>query len=146
MAALREQLQAYLHLLRSPDGRYRGPITVVVSGHRPRAQILGDSSSLVTLDGRPEDLGQDIPSAYMPLISQHYRRVSDWRGWGRIPPEDQARLQVLAQLAHAEGKQVRLWATPERSKLWQALLDAGIDLVNTDELAELDRYLRAEQR
>ena len=35
-----------------------------------------------------------------------------------------------------------LWATPEKAALWKELIAAGADLINTDKLDELQRFLR----
>ncbi|WP_317193247.1 hypothetical protein [Mucilaginibacter segetis] len=44
-------------------------------------------------------------------------------------------------LAHKFGKRVRLWASPENTAVWKELLSCGVDLINTDKLAELKKFL-----
>jgi hypothetical protein len=41
---------------------------------------------------------------------------------------------------------VRFWGTPENRTVWQELRDAGVDLINTDKLAELQEFLRSPAR
>jgi hypothetical protein len=36
---------------------------------------------------------------------------------------------------------VRFWATPEKVAVWEELRAAGVDLINTDQLADLRRFL-----
>lgn len=51
--------------------------------------------------------------------------------------------------AHAAGYRVRFWATPDldtpaREALWRELVAAGVDHINTDDLAGLQEFLLAE--
>jgi hypothetical protein len=45
--------------------------------------------------------------------------------------------------AHAKGRRVRFWATPESEAVWKELVAAGVDLINTDKLRELQSFLIA---
>jgi hypothetical protein len=36
-----------------------------------------------------------------------------------------------------------LWATPDNEAGWKELHEAGVDLLNTDHLAEMEKFLRA---
>ncbi|MDH5250674.1 MAG: hypothetical protein OEW40_16890, partial [Cyclobacteriaceae bacterium] len=40
-----------------------------------------------------------------------------------------------------ENKKLRLWAIPDNVNAWRVLLDAGIDIINTDKLQELNTFL-----
>ncbi|MEQ9407329.1 MAG: hypothetical protein RIK87_06360 [Fuerstiella sp.] len=44
--------------------------------------------------------------------------------------------------AHAADRRVRFWATPDKPAVWQALNKAGVDLINTDDLSGLAKFLR----
>ncbi len=37
---------------------------------------------------------------------------------------------------------VRFWAAPDNAAVWEELYGAGVDLINTDRLEQLDRFLR----
>jgi alkaline phosphatase len=56
--------------------------------------------------------------------------------------KDVARIKALAQRIHTEGKKLRLWAIPDNEVVWEALLNAGVDLINTDHLRELNSFLK----
>jgi hypothetical protein len=56
-----------------------------------------------------------------------------------MPADELDKLERIVSRARAEGYAVRFWATPdqpgpERDALWRALADAGISLINTDDL------------
>ncbi len=117
-----------------PEANGKPAVTVFLSGNRPMETMLADSNSYFGIDGRPEDLGKGYPAARMPVVSCPYAQVLKWKGKGPIPESEMKALQTLARAAHAEGKRVRFWATPEDTAVWQVLLDAGIDFINTDNL------------
>jgi hypothetical protein len=122
------------------------PVKIFLSGNRPIDIILKEDYAGLALDGRPDDIGESFQSQVMPVISDTY---SNWCSWPATSPakaEDLSRIRDLAAQVHAEGKLFRLWGTPDNEFAWQALLDAGVDLINTDKLKELNTFLTKIQR
>ena len=95
----------------------------------------------IAVDGHPSDVGKGFYSELMPVISDHYDNWSGWNGKTKPTSKDLKRIKELAQRVHAEGKKLRLWAIPDNELAWAALLDAGVDFINTDHLAELNTFL-----
>lgn len=58
-----------------------------------------------------------------------------------MPDDEKRRLCHYITLAHRYGKKVRLWASPENPVVWDELLQCGVDLINTDKLAKLKKFL-----
>ncbi len=58
-----------------------------------------------------------------------------------MPAKDRVALRAFVERAHAQGRQVRFWNTPDRREVWQALKEAGADLIGTDDLAGLAAFL-----
>lgn len=114
---------------------------IFLSGNRPVQEVLTNFQG-IAVDGRPEDVGKNYSSEIMPVISDDYHRWSAWQGITEPSIEDMKRIRDLAVRVHAEGKKLRLWAAPDNPLAWSALLDAGVDLINTDRLDELDDFLR----
>lgn len=142
---LAEQLKDYAAMLNTADRKHRGPVKIFISGNRPVELILDDPHALAALDGRPNDLGKNISTEKMPVISTRFGSLIAWRGKGEIPSVDLAKLKELAEQAHGEGKRVRLWASPENELTWNVLKEAGIDFINTDQLKKVDSYLRRQK-
>lgn len=138
--ALRATLAPYRWMMEGQSP----PLVVFLSGSRDVEQILNDPDRFVAIDGRPEHLGQDIPAEAMPVISQRYAKVLTWRGNGEITLDERASLQRLIDQTHAEGKKLRLWASPEDEQVWALLLKMGVDYINTDQLGELRSFLLAD--
>ena len=96
----------------------------------------------IGIDGRPGDLGNGFTVEMEPVVSDHYKNWSSWSGQAPPSEKDLLRIIELAKRVHAEGKKLRLWAIPDNPLAWEALLNAGVDLVNTDHLAELNEFLK----
>jgi hypothetical protein len=99
-------------------------------------------------DGRLADLGTSTPASFIPLISDNWTLNFTWQGVGAFPDAERQKLRGLVQAAHARGQRVRFWATPDvagpaRDALWAELLAAGVDHLNTDDLAGLEAFLDA---
>ena len=73
------------------------------------------------------------------LITIH---SSDWNGEGSPSTVDLKRINALSSRVHAEGKKLRLWAIPDNPNGWRALLNAGVDIINTDHLSELQEFMK----
>ena len=134
---LKSKLEEYSYLLKANGG----PLTIFLSGDRPIETVMNEEHNWVGIDGRPEDLSKGYSSKKMPVVSQRYGNLVGWKGNGEIPSKDKEIIQDLVSKAHAEGKKVRLWASPEQEIVWETLLNIGVDFVNSDELVRLKEFL-----
>lgn len=125
-----------------------GAVTVVISGDRPRALMADQAVRYAFYDGRLPDLGTGVPASFMPLISDNWTNHFTWQGAGPMPAVERDRLRRIVVAAHGTRHRIRFWATPDapgaqRDAVWRELLDAGVDHLNTDDLAGLESFLRA---
>lgn len=119
-----------------------GPVRIFLSGNRPIAMVQQEEVQLTGIDGRPNDIGKTYDADFMPVISDNYRRHLSWRGKSGEPKQEELdTLKEWITAAHAEGKLVRLWASPENEKVWLLLRELGVDLLNTDRLSDLKDFL-----
>ncbi|HEX5657195.1 MAG TPA: phosphatidylinositol-specific phospholipase C/glycerophosphodiester phosphodiesterase family protein [Polyangiales bacterium] len=145
-AALHKVLARYPDLLTvfTAWGVREGAVTAVISGNRPRETLRAQWLRFAGYDGRAADLGVETDPAFAPLISDNWTNLFG----AELSDEERTKLHDFVSLAHANGQRVRFWATPEdpatREAVWAALIDAGVDYINTDDLAGLHAYLRAE--
>lgn len=148
---LDRHLRRYPHLFtRYAHGRvHPGPVTAVVSGDRAaRAPMEAQTERRAFYDGRLADLGGPAPASFISLISDNWTQNFTWTGAGTFPDAERRRLRSITGAAHARGQRVRFWATPDtagpaRDALWTELLAAGVDYLNTDDLAGLEAFLDA---
>ncbi len=142
-AAVDKVLARYGDILstKRDDKFERKAVTVVISGNRDAETIAAQKVRYAGLDGRPNDLDSDAPAHQMPWISANWGLIFRWQGEGPMPDDQRRRLKEFVAKAHKHGRMVRFWATPEKPEVWKELLAAGVDLINTDKLPELRKYL-----
>jgi hypothetical protein len=118
-------------------------ITVVITGHRSRQMFKGEPVRYVALDGDLADLGAGDPATLIPWISSAWGPSFKWRGVGAMPDAERLKLREIVAQAHAHGRRVRFYGAPDSPAFWRELLSGGVDLLNTDDLAGLQRFLTA---
>jgi hypothetical protein len=145
---LHEVLAQYGDLLTTfgPEGRKEGAVLAIISGNRPLELMRSQAVRYGGYDGRLSDLGSELDAGLMPMISDQWPKVTPWKGDGAMPAEARQRLQDIVRKAHAQGRLVRFWLTPDtpsqqRAAVWRELLAAGVDLINTDDLKGLQEFL-----
>ncbi|QMW03577.1 histidinol-phosphatase [Spirosoma foliorum] len=133
--ALEKLLQRYRSILTTgnPTKNQAGIVTVVLSGNRPIPTLAKAKSRLMSVDGRPSDLGKGYNSAVMAFISDSYPNQLKWRGAGEMPADEVEKLRQLVERVHKEGKKLRLWASPEDPIVWAKLRKSGVDFISTDQ-------------
>lgn len=125
----------------------RGPLRVIISGNRDKDYMLAQPTRRAAYDGRLSDLGDGLPASFMPWISNSWDSVFKWKGSGAMPADERAQLRQIVAAVHATaGQQLRFYGTPDRSaqqylSVWQEERAAGVDWLNTDQLAALEAFL-----
>jgi len=117
------------------------PVKIFISGNRAVDTMIKEGYQGLALDGRPNDVDKGISSELIPVISDHYSNWSTWKGNTDVTPDDLSGIRELAQRVHTQGKKLRLWAIPDHENAWEALLNAGVDFINTDHLEDLHQFL-----
>ena len=95
----------------------------------PPATVSRDSNDFAVDDST----GDDRWSAYALRWSSYV----SWDGHDTMAPKEQQRLRCILHAAHARGRQVRFFATPETENFWRFARSEGFDFVNTDALGDL---------
>jgi uncharacterized membrane protein len=121
---------------------HRRGVTAIISGNRPIELVQSDLPRFVGVDGRLSDLESDYSADLMPLISDHWGRNFQWRGKGDLPAADREKLSQILKQAHQKNRRIRFWATPDDEAAWEVLHEAGVDLINTDDLEGLNQFLQ----
>lgn len=143
--ALHDVLEQYADMLTTVDSAQvkQQAVDVIISGNRPQGYIASQSRRYCGIDGRVSDLDSDKPDHLLPMISDNWNSHFAWRGDGPMPEQERQRLHDIVQRAHAKGRRVRFWATPDKRSVWQLLAEEQVDLINTDDLAGLQEFLTA---
>lgn len=141
--ALDRSLQKYAPILTrfESDRVVTNAVTISISGNRPRDFLEQQSPRYAAYDGRLADLDSDASPRFIPLVSDNWRSHFQWRGEGPLSEPECMKLRELVRRAHDQGRAIRFWANPDHPEGWAALRDAGVDLINTDNLAGLREFL-----
>jgi glycerophosphoryl diester phosphodiesterase len=146
--AIHEQLKNYKKMLTriSKAGVKQGAVTVIISGNRPYDLMKAQPIRYATYDGRMSDLETNETNSFMPVISDNWTKHFTWQGVGEMPVSEREKLHSIVRTAHNNGQIVRFWATPDealpnREAVWMELMNAGVDLINTDDLSGLQQFL-----
>ena len=127
-------LKKYPTIIHNPD------ITIVISGNRPPEASYTNYPLFIWMDGRT---GINYSTAALSRIALISASIQQYAGtaW---PPDTRAEEQIRKAItdAHAVGKPIRFWATPDTPDAWKRLLSWGVDYINTDHLVELREYLQ----
>ena len=119
----------------------KGAVLFFLSGDSPKKSILSAAEGYIFLDGRIGDLGQNIPSDLMPVISDNYSKYITWKGEGEIPADQLQKMRGLIKQAHDEGKLFRWWGAPDTPQFKRFFIGEGIDLIGADDLGALHTIL-----
>ena len=143
-AALHAELEKVAAMLTTfrANGTTPGAVTVIVSGNRAPQDLLAQSVRYAALDGRKEDLERNTDAALVPLVSENWKKIFTWDWQGPMPEAERVALKEWTARAHAQGRKVRFWNTPDREEAWKILFEAGVDVLGTDDLSGLERFLR----
>jgi hypothetical protein len=141
--ALDRQLAAYAPMLSefTSNSTKPGAVTVIISGDRAKDVILASNPRRAGIDGRLADLDGPLNPHEMPLISDNWFAHFKWLGTGEMPPDEAVKLAATIEKAHKSGIRIRFWAIPQTAAVWRRLYDAGVDLLNADNLADLRAVL-----
>lgn len=141
-AALQVVLKDYAAMLTAFRGAAveERAVTVILSGNRATKEIAAQALRFVAVDGRSGDLETNPPATLVPLISDNWQKLFQWRWVGAMPTGERAKLDAFVARAHAQGRKVRFWNTPDRPEAWRLLRDARVDVIGTDNLGGLAKF------
>lgn len=144
--ALRDVLKQYQNILTtfSTGSRIPKAVRAIISGNRAQPVMASETTRYAAIDGRLADLNSNVSPNLIPLISDSWANNFTWRGQGSIPIEERRKLRQFVSTAHAQGRDIRFYAAPDNILMWRELLNANIDLINTDNLAGLQKFLLQE--
>lgn len=141
---LEKQIEPYKAMLTefSADKIKTNAVMIILSGERPREYLAKQERRWAAIDGRLPDLAANPPVSLVPLVSDNWSVHFKWKE-GPFSPENRTKLSAVVKQAHEQGRLLRFWAAPDRAETWRLHRNAGIDLINTDRLAELAAFLKA---
>ncbi|MGF7217658.1 alkaline phosphatase [Spirosoma lacussanchae] len=111
-------------------------VQVVISGNRPKLDTYLDYPLLIQFDGRPSEVYDQETLQRVAMISDNFRAYSRWDGVSDLSDLDREKLKRVIKRAHNDNKPIRFWAIPDTPSAWKLLKKLGVDIINTDKVAE----------
>lgn len=111
-------------------GKKKKAVKVIISGDRGSPDTWHQWPEWLYFDGRPTE-EYDAPTLdRVGLISDSYSKYAD----------DPDQIRTVSSRVHDQVKLLRLWGAPDEASSWVRLKDLGVDIINTDKVAECRRY------
>ena len=146
---LRKVLMEYADILTTWENgqKKQGAVTAILTGDHPEESILaGENIRYAAIDGILDALLRNPPSELVPWMSSQWSLSFKWRGDGPMPEIEVQKLHEIVDTAHKQGRLVRFWAAPDKISAWKTLRDAGVDLINTDDLKGAQAFLNSQSQ
>lgn len=145
---LRKILENYADILTvfTSNSVTKKAVTVVLTGNRPRQALPQEPVRLAGLDAQLTDLDRPAPENVFLWVSDNWSQFFKWRGTGPIPEAERARIRDIVKKAHDRNLKVRFWGAPDFPAFWCELRRDGVDLINTDDLAGAEKFLRQTEK
>ena len=135
--SLRALLRGYADLVHP-----NGPVRVILVGWIPELDSL-DGISIQHRVRSSREIDRVVSDARVALISVRYKDLFSWNGRGDPDSIFQARLVALSTRAHADsGRLLRVYDVPYSQRIYQMLLDGGVDLIGLKDLKRGRELLR----
>jgi hypothetical protein len=110
-------------------------VQIVISGDRCSLSKWNSYPSLIFFDGRPYEEYDSVTLNRVALISDSYLHYVNQQ-------DSTSRLEQLVKKVHEMDKLLRLWSSPDDPASWKRLQELGIDIINTDKVAECRDYFK----
>jgi alkaline phosphatase len=131
-----EQLKKYPDLIASRTLRF------MISGSVPSPDLWKNYPSYIFFDGRPGTPYTADQWERIHMISTGFTSHMKWDGKSPLSDEQRSKIKALAEGAHQHGKPFRFWATPDSQEAWKYLIDAGMDVIGTDDVRSLVTFIK----
>ncbi|MFN8290257.1 MAG: hypothetical protein U0U70_08375 [Chitinophagaceae bacterium] len=109
-------------------------VQIVLSGERGPLQTWTTWPAFIQFDGRPEEQYDAPTLERVAFISDAYLRYT------RPADSLEVKLYQLALRTHKLGKKLRVWGIPDTEPSWENMHGLGVDIINTDKVAECRKY------
>jgi alkaline phosphatase len=112
-------------------------VQIVISGDRGAISKWTSWPSYILFDGRINEIYDKSQLKRVAFISDSYLN------YAKQKEATDSVIKVLSKKTHKMKKLLRLWAIPDNTSSWLHLRELGVDIINTDKVAECRKYFDA---
>jgi hypothetical protein len=117
-------------------------VQVIISGNRDIKMFDRETVRYAAFDGDFDNVGDGVSSTLIPWISINWKTQFTWNGVDALPESERSHLKQLVTRVHAEHRLLRFWNAPDNLRSWTVLDEAGVDLINTDNLVGVRNFFQ----
>lgn len=117
-------------------------LKIVISGNRPPSSLWTSYPTWIFFDGRPNEDYDETALTKVGLISESFRKYSQWKGDGELEKADRRKINSAIKNAHKLNKPFRFWATPDTPDAWRQLMKLKVDYINTDKIQDIAHFMQ----
>ncbi len=111
-------------------------VQIVISGNRGAISQWIAYPAYIFFDGRPRENYDAATLQRVGFISDAYKNYAS-------PADSTAyKLQQVSAQVHRQNKLLRIWGMPDDAASWQRQQQLGIDIINTDKVAECSSFFK----
>lgn len=97
--------------------------------------LLDNEERFLFIDGRVNDLYEQKSTSMYPLISLNWTTIQFYRLLGK----GKEFVKECTDLAHSQGKRLRIWGAPNNEAIWRFMMRNNVDWLSID---DHDRFAR----
>ncbi len=116
-------------------------VQFTISGNRPGSDSFTMYPSFIMFDGELNKSYSKEALTKIVLMSASLKDYTVWNGKGRIPQNDQKKIEAEINRSHNLKKPIRFWEAPDNINAWYALMHLAVDYINTDRISSLAEFL-----
>ena len=105
---------------------------VIITGNRPDPKDFKKYPSFITFDGTLDMKLTPDQLERITLFSEYFGDYCQWNGKGTLIYDEEVKVKDAIARAHAMGKPIRFWGSPDTVTSWCTFINFGIDYINTD--------------
>lgn len=117
-------------------------LMITISGNMPAPALWKNFPDFIHFDGRLGITYTSDQQKRIRLVSSNFQSYSKWAGKDKLNDVDKKKLVALIESAHSMGKPVRFWAIPDFENGWRTMIELGVDIINTDDVAGVSAFLK----
>jgi alkaline phosphatase len=132
-----EPLRPYLFTLEESK-----PLIILISGNRPPPAEYKNYPSYIFFDDDRKLYHTKAELERVGQVSLPFVKFSSWKGDGSLERKSKKLLKHTIDSVHRAGKTIRFWAAPDNEASWLMQMKLRVDLIGTDKIDELAKFLR----
>ena len=144
LAQVIKSIEQYPLLIEASE---KGTLTFVISGNRPKPRDYHQYPAFIKFDYQSvKPIDDKAILEKVTMVSHSFRSFASWNGKDQLPAPAASRLREVITKAHAMGKPIRFWATPDTDTSWRTLHQMGVDYINTDKVDECTLFFNSARK